>query len=112
MTEIQYSIARHFSPTPGPRFSRQGPYSGESLRAKLVKLLDESDAIVTVDLDGTRGFGSSFLDEAFGGLVRSEHKAKNDILRRFKFKSTVDPSYIAEILESIQRAEPAIDTAH
>ncbi len=106
MTKIDYSIARQFSPHPGPRYRHQGPDSGEALRKKLVKLLEDNpDSILFVDLDGTSGFGSSFLDEAFGGLVRDEGYTK-DILKRFKFKSEIDPSYIIEIRESVERAEP------
>ena len=30
----------------------------------------QADDTVVVDLDGVEGYGSSFLDEAFGGLVR------------------------------------------
>ncbi len=106
MIDLTYSIAKQFGMHPGPRYRTQGPKSGEALRVKLVRLLREhpSDKI-HVDLDGTSGFGSSFLDEAFGGLVRSEGFDAT-IIDRFVFKSTVDPSYILEIRESIQRAQP------
>lgn len=106
MTKMNFSIAKQFSPHPGPRFRRQGPDSGEALRRKLAKILVEHpNAIVIVDLDGTSGFGSSFLDEAFGGLVRYEGFEKS-VLNRFSFKSDIDPSYIVEIRESIERAQP------
>jgi STAS-like domain of unknown function (DUF4325) len=105
MTKVEYSIARQFSRHPGPRFRHQGPDSGEALRAKLIKLLEDMDLVIDIDLDGTSGFGSSFLDEAFGGLVRKEGYSK-DVLKRFNFKSEIDPSYIFEITESIERAEP------
>ena len=106
MGEVMFSIARDFSPHPGPRFKDQGQNSGEMLRYKLARLLKQHPGVVTVDLDGTRGIGSSFLDEAFGGLVRSEGLAKDELIRRFKFRSFVDPSYIDEILDSIKRAVP------
>jgi hypothetical protein len=103
MTKIRYSIAKQFSRHPGPRFRNQGPDSGEALRARLVRLLNDSHDIIEVDLDGTSGFGSSFLDEAFGGLIRHE-KYDKSIIRRFSFISKTDPSYIVEIHESIDRA--------
>jgi hypothetical protein len=106
MTELMFSIARDFSPHPGPRFARQGKHSGEALRRKLLTVLDSAPGTVVIDLDGTKGIGSSFLDEAFGGLVRSEQKSKDDLLRRFKFRSRVDPSYIETIIDSIKRAAP------
>lgn len=109
MTENYFSIARDFSPNPGPRYARQGPNSGESLRRRLIRLLDSFPGVITIDLDGTRGIGSSFLDEAFGGLVRSERKPKDEVLRRFRFRSSLDPSYVDDILDSIKRAEPALN---
>lgn len=104
MTEISYSIAKQFSLHPGPRYRHQGPFSGEALRTKLAKLLRENpNTVITINLDGTSGYGSSFLDEAFGGLVRSEGFEKI-IRNRFKFISTIDPSYIQEIEESFSKA--------
>ena len=106
MTEQVFSIAQRFGPYAGPRFTRQGAHSGESLRRMLLKFLNETNGVVTVVLDGTRGMGSSFLDEAFGGLVRSEGKSKDDLKRRLRFQSLVDPSYIETISDSIERATP------
>lgn len=106
MSERLFSIAREFSPNPGPRFIRQGKFSGEALRRKLMEVLAGPEDTIVVDLDGTKGIGSSFLDEAFGGLIRSERKSKDDILRRFKFRSSLDPSYIDTIHDSIERATP------
>lgn len=106
MTELHYSIAKNFSKHPGPRFKSQGANSGEAFRKKLVELLDSGYSVVMIDLDGTKGMGSSFLDEAFGGLIRSERKSKDDVRNKFKFVSYVDPSYIESILDAIDRAEP------
>lgn len=106
MTEINFSIARQFSRHPGPRFRRQGADSGEALRARLVRILNSHpDATIVVELDGTSGFGSSFLDEAFGGLVRSDGFGR-EVAQRFKFRSQIDPTYVDEILESFERARP------
>lgn len=107
MNTVVFSIAKDFSPHPGPRYARQGANSGEALRHKLMKILKSRPEKLLIDLDGTKGIGSSFLDEAFGGLVRWEHMSKNDILKCFEFRSTLDPSYIAEIIDSISNAEPA-----
>lgn len=112
MTEIHFSIARQFSRHPGPRYRRQGADSGEALRARLRRLLtDNPDATLVVDLDGTSGFGSSFLDEAFGGLVRSDGFPK-EVASRFKFNSAIDPTYIEEISESFEKARPELGAAH
>ncbi len=62
----RFSIAEDFSRCPAGRKKTDGPHSGEALREILVEKL--KDGPLTVDLSGTLGFGSSFLEEAFGGL--------------------------------------------
>ena len=63
-----------FSHSPGGRFKVHGPSSGEEYREEvLVPALKDAisaDETLTVELDGTSGYGSSFLEEAFGGLIR------------------------------------------
>lgn len=63
-------VAKDFSANPAGRFKTDGPFSGEKFREEfLVPALKRSEA-TKILLDGTRGYGSSFLDEAFAGLVR------------------------------------------
>lgn len=111
MSETMFSIAKDFSPYPGPRFRWQGPYSGETFRGRLVKLLKQSDGRIKIVLDGTTGIGSSFLDEAFGGLVSKEGFAREEIRRRFEFVSKTDPSYVITIRDSIERAATNADAS-
>lgn len=82
-------IARDFSPTPGGRTRRDGPYSGEMFRNKfLVPAFDRSSEDVVIILDGVAGLPPSFLEEAFGGLVRQGIVNADDFLRRVRFKAT------------------------
>lgn len=104
MADYMFSIAKDFSRFPGPRYKHQGPNSGETLRHKLVKLLREREGKLIIDLDGTVGYGSSFLDEAFGGLIRSEGFDRSTLDRRLSFISRLDPTYIIEIEDSIRTA--------
>lgn len=104
MIKSTFSVARDFSPFAGPRKTSQGAHSGEALRSKLVKFLDAHPGRIVVVLDGTKGMGSSFLDEAFGGLIRYEGRAKSDLERRLEFQSRIDPSYINTIRDSFERA--------
>lgn len=99
----EISVARDYSPYPGPRFAKQGKYSGEKFREVLVEALRKHEHVV-VDLDGTTGFGSSFLDEAFGGLVRAEGMDPSELSRRLTVKSNQDSSYGEEVRESISQA--------
>jgi hypothetical protein len=80
------SIAQDFSRFPGGRFRDDGDFSGQRFREDfLVPALTSSDVVV-VDLDGTLGFGSSFLEEAFGGLVRVAKMKKQEIIRKLKLE--------------------------
>tara|TARA_R110000787_G_scaffold23762_4_gene67755 strand:- start:705 stop:1046 length:342 start_codon:yes stop_codon:yes gene_type:complete len=93
-------IASEFSKTPGPRYIKQGPYSGEKFRnSSLVPALQAHQKVL-VDLDGTAGFGSSFIDEAFGGIVRSGAFAADELLKRIEIKSDEE----IELKEDVRRA--------
>ncbi len=96
MNSNSINIARDFSKYPAGRYKSDGPYSGELCRVRLfVPALKKSDKLL-IELDGTRGYGSSFLEEAFGGLVRVEGFAENDLKSRIELKS-FDESLIQEI---------------
>lgn len=95
MSEAMINIARDFSRAPAGRYISDGPNSGQRFREQmLIPALNRSDVLL-LELDGTRGYGSSFLEEAFGGLVRAGYAAV-DLLRRINFR-TSDPSLVEEI---------------
>ena len=95
---------KDFSKYPGPRYIRLGDFSGEEFRNNiLIPALKQNDE-VTVNFDGVYGYGSSFLEEAFGGLVR-RGVDKNKIK---KLKDNLicndDPSIIVEVKKYIDEA--------
>ena len=62
-----------FTEYPGPRYQRQGNYSGEEfyvekLNSAFLQAYNENKKL-EVYLDGTAGYPSSFLDESFGELI-------------------------------------------
>lgn len=83
-------IARDFTRYPGPRYAKDGPFSGELFRAeKLSPALAAAKAegaIVTVYLDDVAGYGSSFLEESFGGLLRHGF-TKDDVQKHLKVRA-------------------------
>lgn len=62
-----------FSRRPGPRYCEQGPSSGEEFYDDFLnpwfKEALNSSMVLEVVLDGTDGYLTSFIDEAFGRLV-------------------------------------------
>lgn len=72
MTEKTIVIAEDFSPSPIGRYRTDSETSGEAFRADILAPALRSFDRVIVVLDGTDGYGSSFLEEAFGGLIRNE----------------------------------------
>jgi hypothetical protein len=80
---MELSIAKEFSAYPSGRDENDGPFNGTSFRAKVLKpKLQEAiknHQRLTVYLDGVLSFGSSFLEEAFGGLVRVEKISRKDV---------------------------------
>lgn len=68
---ITVNVAKDFSKYPAGRYRKNGSTSGEAFRDRfLLPALLRGEQIV-VELDGTIGYGSSFLEEAFGGAVRA-----------------------------------------
>lgn len=106
MAEMIINIATDFSKTPGGRYRTDGPASGEEFRERVllpaVKQAREHQGHVTVILDGARGYPSSFLEEAFGGLVRQLKISPTEFRKRVGF--TASPAfsiYVDDIMSYI-----------
>ncbi len=85
MSEHRIEIAKDFSPYPGGRYIADGRFSGEEFREDLLwpaiqDVPSKYDRIVVV-LDGAAGYPASFLEEAFGGLVRVHGVDATDLFR-------------------------------
>ena len=89
MTHI--NIAKDFSDVPLGRYPGDGNFSGERFREELLRpALQKGN--VAVNIDGTEGYGSSFLDEAFGGLVRKGYHTAADLHARLTIECA-DPAF-------------------
>ena len=104
MAKQVIDIGPDFSPFPAGRYKEDGPYTGEHFREKFLECFNVNEN-VTIHLDSTAGYGSSFLEEAFGGLVRKEKFTKEKLKEKFKFV-TEDTSLENEIWGYINDAEP------
>ena len=99
-------IAEEFSRYPAGRFSDDGPFNGTTFRQEhLVPALQNSDKVEVI-FDGVAGFGYSFLEEAFGGLIQKEGMDKSFLDTRLFF-STTEPGLEGDI----QLAEHSIKAA-
>lgn len=93
------NIATQFSRYPAGRYTKDGPFSGEHFRDEWLIPALESREEVAIEFDGTRGYGSSFLEEAFGGLVRKGYSPER-IKATFHLHCS-DPSIEEEVIDYV-----------
>lgn len=104
---MRLSIAEQFSDAPWGRYPSDGDFCGEHFREKLLWPALKSGGEVEVSLDRVEGFGSSFLDEAFGGLVTHGYLTAGELKRRLKIVAA-NPDfdlYVRAIWRYITEAE-------
>ncbi len=106
MMDIKYNLAKEFSPYPAGRTVDESDYSGQAFREVLLEKLQslgERDHLI-ISLVGLRTAGSSFLEEAFGGLVRLGVFTAQTLHKLLKFETDM-PFLEEEIWHYIDRAE-------
>ena len=101
-------IARDFSKFPAGRFVTDGEASGAAFRKMLVNALKSSESVVVV-FDGVAGFGSSFLEEAFGGLVRECRMDKAFLDEHLRLRT--EESELADFVKLAERYIEEADQA-
>jgi hypothetical protein len=101
------NIKIDFSEKPGPRFRKQGPKSGEEFREDVLepRFLEaqKKGDIILIDLDGGYGYGTSFLEESFGGLARIH--GVESVLRTLRFKSEEEPFLVQDVQRYIRECK-------
>lgn len=95
-TEHKISVAS-FSREPVGRYLTDGAQSGQAFRERVLLPALLAAELVTVDLDGTEGYGSSFLEEAFAGTMRCLNLSAEEFRRRVRIVGDEDPSLLVEI---------------
>lgn len=95
------NVRSDFAERPFGRYPKHGPYNGEVFRDKhLIPALRESERVVVI-LDGVKVYGSSFLEEAFGGLVRREGLTPQQFAARVEIVSHDNPTLPTEIKQYV-----------
>ena len=99
------NIAEDYTKTPGGRYIKEGEFSGQAFRNdvllpafKKAKMDKES---LQVNLDGGYGYGSSFLEEAFGGLAR---ETKDRDVLKIEIISEEEPRLVDDIRRYMEDA--------
>lgn len=103
--EIKITIAKDFSDTPGARYYDDGPHSGQEFFQKILlpkfKEALQNNAKLVIDLDGTEGYATSFLDEAFRSL--SDEFDAEKVWKNIILMSEEEPDWIDEIKSYIYK---------
>lgn len=90
-----------FSLNPGPRYKTEGAFSAEEFREDFVlpKVREaiRTGAVLTIVIDGVHGYGTSFFEESFAGLIRVNGFSPADLKSTLKFISDEVPRYLEEI---------------
>ncbi|HRF22990.1 MAG TPA: STAS-like domain-containing protein [Chitinophagaceae bacterium] len=97
------NIAQQFTLTPGARYYTDGPKSGQEfydvlLKKSFIQSLEEGVKLKVI-LDGTDGYASSFLNEAFSllGNEFGDDKVWNNLI----IISEEVPKYIDKVKKSV-----------
>lgn len=99
---------RDFSETPGPREKVQGDFSAELfvetvLNPEFQKMDNDANLKMEINLDGTLGYGTSFLEEVFGGTARK--KGVDFVRNRMEVISEEEPWLKDEIKSYVDDVE-------
>lgn len=92
----ELNIGQDFNCHPIGRYYTDGTGSGEEFREEFLKKAiseaGENETITIILDDGVEGYGSSFLVEAFAGLVRQGFMDGQTLKARLEFKYS-DPDF-------------------
>lgn len=104
---LEINVLKDFSSTPGGRHIKDGKYSGEEFYKKILEPYFKKALLMNmkifIDLDGTYGYPSSFIDESFGQLSRNFGSKK--VLDTFIMKSEDEIKLIDQIKDNIIHPE-------
>lgn len=105
------NVAKDYSKTPFGRYRDDSPFSAEKFREEILipAFIANPNEKIVVDFSGVMvGLGSSFLEEVFGGLVRSNKVSVDDIRKNLVIKSKL-PIYEGRVFTFIEKAASSKD---
>ncbi|MBJ2225721.1 STAS-like domain-containing protein [Pseudomonas carnis] len=102
------NVVNDFSKKPYGRYPNEGD-CGQDFRQKLLVPALNAHQKVHVVLDGYNRYGRSFLDEAFGGLIREEGFKWADLKSRLTYTHSKVKSIESLIEERLDAARTACE---
>ncbi|ABV88998.1 STAS-like domain-containing protein [Shewanella pealeana] len=107
--KLKNIVVTDFHPKPYGRYTTDGPgcelSSGEVFRDKVLAPALRDYDLVHVDLTGYNRYGRSFLDEAFGGLIRESGFNYQELKEKLTYDHESVKSILQVIDERIEAAE-------
>ncbi|QUN05352.1 STAS-like domain-containing protein [Shewanella yunxiaonensis] len=114
-------IGMNFSSDPSGRYYTDGDGSGEEFREEVLKPLLEKKDKIEIDIEkNVDGYGSSFLVEAFGGLIKHGYFTSDEVLSKivttcktddYKFYQNKIEQYIKQALYNSEKYVSTKDLA-
>ena len=98
------NVIKDFNSKPYGRYPDDGAGCGENFRKYLAGFLKEYD-LVHVELTGYNRYGRSFIDEAFGGLIRVEGYTLSQLKKKLTYTDKDIKSIETLIDERLNKAE-------
>ncbi|MBH3330994.1 STAS-like domain-containing protein [Pseudomonas oryzihabitans] len=108
MSIHKISVVKDFSKKPYGRYISDGDGCGELFRRNLLAPSLRKFERVHVELDGYNRYGRSFLDEAFGGLIREEGFTWEELQSKLTYSHSLVKSIETLIKERIDAARDAV----
>jgi hypothetical protein len=84
----------------GARYRADGKSSGQEFREDLLEPAFEANDLIVIGLDGIGGYSASFMEEAFGGLVRKY--GLDAVNSKIRFDA-VERAYLVPIVQQWMR---------
>lgn len=110
MTTHKINVIKDFNPKPYGRYPSHSDYCGENFRKQLLAPALKEFDFVQVELTGYNRYGRSFIDEAFGGLVRDENWSETALREKLEIIHEELPSLIELAWNRIKIAQSSKET--
>ena len=78
---MKIDIGNDFSKLVGVRTKEDGDFSGEEFRENFLEPAMHRNQSTTILLDSLEGYTASFMEEAFGGIVRKHGQKAFDLIK-------------------------------